>query len=405
MKYIFNSLGSNYSFPFVLRALLYFFVPPTKAIAMDQLDRQIRHRFPHFELGPYYFYKGRDAVEFVLTNHGVAEGQSVLTQAFSCHALEAAIRRAGGIPAYVDLGKTGLNPTVATIEAAYKKNSDARILIIQHTLGVPANITTIRSWCTKNKIFLIEDLAQAIGGTDEKGELLGTHADAVIFSFGRDKIIDAVNGGACLIKKRPLGFSNENYRTLTNTRFKRDHLYPILTYKIRMLYPFYIGRVLGYIARTFGLIQSPIKPRFEYITAFPSTLAALAVLQFENMDVQLQHRKEIAKIYFSSLEKYCPVEWAVLERGSNLRFALTVHNPTTFLQRLAKHDVYLQDRWYRNPVDSGSLQYFSKYRTGSCPNAEQFAETIINLPTHQNISVEDAEYIVQLVSAQLASER
>ncbi len=362
---------------------------------MDELDHHIRQRYPDFELGPYYFYKGRDSLEFVLQAFAVLENQSVLTQAFTCHALEAAIRRVGGVPAYVDLDPDTLNPSVETIEKAYKKYSDAKVLIIQHTLGVPAEISKIRKWCTTNKILLIEDLAQAVGGRDEKNELLGAHADAVIFSFGRDKIIDAVSGGACCIRKKPLGFSNEKYRTLTSKRFKRDHLYPFLTSFIRWTYPIYLGRVLLYLAKLFQVIQSPIKARFDYITALPSALAALAVRQFARLDFQLSHRQKIAAVYFSHLEAICPVSWKILERGSNLRFPIVMDNPDKVLKFLASKKIFAQDRWYRSAVDSGSLQYFSKYREGSCPVAERYAATIINLPTHLAITPEDALYISQ----------
>lgn len=397
MKYIFNSLGSNYSLSYVLHTLLYFFIVPPKELVMDQLDVHIKKIFPRFELGPYYFYKGRDAIEFVLNAYNVAENEPVLTQAFTCHALEAAIRRAGAVPVYVDLAADAFNPTTTTIEKVFKKNTDARILIIQHTLGVPADIQKIRKWCDTHKIILIEDLAQAIGGVDQMNTPLGTQADAIVFSFGRDKIIDAISGGACLFRKKPFGFKNENYHTLTSTRFRRDHIYPLLTYIIRLTYPLYLGRILLYFSKLFHIIQSPIKPRFEYITALPSALAALAVRQFEGLDAQLLHRKKLAEIYFKQLSKICPVEWELLERGSNVRFPILVQNPDRLLKFLAKKHIYIQDRWYRQPVDSGTLQYFSKYRSGTCPVAESYAAEIVNLPTHQNISKTDAEYIASAV--------
>lgn len=397
MKYIFNSLGSNYSLSFVLHALLYFFIVPPRKTAMQQLDTRLRKLFPDFELGPYYLYKGRDAIEFLLTAFGVTDDEPVLTQAFTCHALESAIRRAGGLPAYVDIDTKTLNPTIETIQQAYKKYPDARVLIVQHTLGVPAEIEKIRAWCSSHKIMLIEDLAQAVGGTDSAGVLLGSTADAVVFSFGRDKIIDAVTGGACLIKEKPFGFSNQNYRTVTSTRFKRDHLYPALTYVIRKLYPFFVGKVLLYVARFFRLIQSPIKPRFEYITALPSAIAALAERQFLQLDSQLAHRKKITQVYLTELASICPVPAKRLLAGSCLRFPVVVTNPDALIKYLATQKIFVQDRWYRSAVDSGSLKYFSKYKQGSCPQAEELSQHVVNLPTHLNITPEEAAFVAQQV--------
>jgi len=57
----------------------------------------------------------------------------------------------------------------------------------------------------------------------------------------------------------------------------------------------------------------------------------------------------------------------------------------------------LADRWYRAPVDSGSLARPTVYQTGSCPNAEAVAKKIVNLPTHINVEIKDAQRICRLI--------
>src|SRR5690606_31002986 len=90
---------------------------------------------------------------------------------------------------------------IETLEKALKQNPKAKALIVQHTLGYPADIEAIASWCKKNKLVLIEDLAHSAFGQLEDGRLLGSFGDAIAFSFGRDKVIDSISGGAVCFKK------------------------------------------------------------------------------------------------------------------------------------------------------------------------------------------------------------
>jgi dTDP-4-amino-4,6-dideoxygalactose transaminase len=303
MKHIFNSLGSNYTLPFSLQALMYLIQLPPRQKIVAKLESACKKLFPAFENGPYFFYKGRDAIEFVLKSHSIGDGDLVLTQAFTCHAIEAAIRRTGAQPVFVDLEENSLHPSVKTISAVYKQHPQVKALIIQHTLGFAAPITKIRKWCTENNILLIEDLAQAFGGVDESGALLGSTADAIILSFGRDKIIDAVSGGVCFIRKYSAHTHTENFRSLTYKVFCTDLWYPFLTYCIRKTYPIYLGKIILFVAKTMGLIVSPVKARFEFSTALPASVAALSLTYFETLPEQLAHRRKIAEIYQAALHR------------------------------------------------------------------------------------------------------
>jgi len=74
-----------------------------------------------------------------------------------------------------------------------------------------------------------------------------------------------------------------------------------------------------------------------------------------------------------------------------------VENPRNIIEKLQEFGIYIADRWYRKPVDSGSFPYKSSYEPGSCPNAEIIANHCINLPTHQLINLKIAKQIAELV--------
>ena len=70
--------------------------------------------------------------------------------------------------------------------------------MIQHTFGLPANINKISAICKEHGLTLIEDCAHCLGAEYNR-QKLGTFGKASFFSFGRDKIISSVSGGAVSI--------------------------------------------------------------------------------------------------------------------------------------------------------------------------------------------------------------
>lgn len=180
---IFNSLGSNYDFKFVLKALFSKREGALKKFLEDKYKGQVT-----------LTRKGRQAIELALS--GLPKGSSVAINGFTCFAVYEAIQKAGHKALYLDIEKGELNFSVD----ALRKTSNVKAVIIQNTLGSPCEIEKIAQICKENKIILIEDLAHCVGTRYESGVEAGTVGDFVALSFSQDKMIDAVSGGA-LIKK------------------------------------------------------------------------------------------------------------------------------------------------------------------------------------------------------------
>jgi dTDP-4-amino-4,6-dideoxygalactose transaminase len=393
MKPIFLSLGSNYSFSFILFALSRFFYMKDRTAA-SQLEKKLSRLF---DGETYLFYKGRDAIEFGLRSLDIGKGNTVLTQAFTCWAVEEGIRRSGAIPVFVDLEKKQLNPSIDKLEQAYRSNKNVRAVIIQHTLGYPADISSIRNWCNSKGIFLIEDLAQALGAKDSSGQMLGSLADVVVLSFGRDKIIDAVSGGACIIKAKVKNEKLKNIKIREHLPFlmsAKDLIYPLLTWIIRETYIIGLGKMIHAIATKTGLITSPIKSPLSALTLLPGSHAALALRQLSTLEAQLSHRRKIGRFYFERLKSLSSITDLDVESGANLRFPLRVNQTNEIVSCMNNKDIHLSDRWYRKPVDCGKFKNISSYKDGSCPNAEKLTGQIINLPTHKHVSLKEAGRIV-----------
>src|SRR5258708_4589440 len=109
-KPIFNSLGSNYTFDFAMLAFTQIFVADN--MQLEKLKKNLNERYHG---ATTLVFKGRDAIELALHAHHIGAGDVVLTQAFTCCAIEEAIVRAGATPTYIDLEKEMLNPSVHTL--------------------------------------------------------------------------------------------------------------------------------------------------------------------------------------------------------------------------------------------------------------------------------------------------
>lgn len=403
MKSIFNSLGSNYSIQFVSTSLWSIFFARHSEI--HKLEKRLTSIYGDDAL---CLYKGRDAIEASLRVL-LRPGEGVLTQAFSCYAVEEGIVRAGMQPIYVDISEDSTNMTVESLNYALNQNKNAKAVLIQHSLGIPADSIAIRNWCDEHGLLLIEDIAQGIGGTDKKGEILGAFADAIVFSFGRDKIIDAVSGGAVVFKNmnpektERLGDVKNMIGKLPFAVVYEDMIYPDLTSLIRRTHHFGLGKIVFSISKFFGLLGSPIQSKTDKMTWMHPAYAKLALLQFNGLERQIAHRKMIAREYQENLKgsnlHFLSSE-SQIEQLSNLRFSVRckdLKQVEKLVLALKKHRIYISDRWYRKPIDFGSLSRKSVYKSGSCPNAEELANKVINFPTHREITKKIVRKICKIV--------
>lgn len=395
---IFNSLGSNYTWQDALVALGGFFSPEKSAPV--QLEERLTHLFPGYFVTPTY--KGRDALEIALRTLGVGVGEVVLTQAFSCFAVEEAIMRCGAKPLYYDLEPDSLVPSQTTLDQALQrfvekgnKTQQIRAIIAQYTLGNIQAADLIERWAKQHGIVYVADLAQAFGV--KRGETtIGNGAQAIVISTGRDKVWDGVSGGFVLTQE-PVAQNNLPVHSVSTTQTLQDCIYPILSLLIRWLYPIQVGKILHKLATLSGLFYSPIESKYRHMTKMPPALANFVLHRWSTINSDLAHRRAIALVYYEELANLSLIDEVGIQTGVNLRFPIRVTDPTASILRLQNHGLYLSDRWYRQAVDKGSFPYQTSYQVGSCPNAEDLSRHCLNLPTHRLITPQLAKTIAQSI--------
>ena len=139
----------------------------------------------------YSFNSGRSALMAILQALELESGSEVLLQAFTCNAAANPIIWSGLAPVYVDCDQ---NYNLSVDDLKKKITPKSKVVMIQHTFGLPADIDAIQKVCEENNLILIEDCAHSLGA-EYKGKRVGTFGKAAFFSFSRDKIISCVYGG------------------------------------------------------------------------------------------------------------------------------------------------------------------------------------------------------------------
>ena len=138
---------------------------------------------------------GTDALSASIKALGLNIGDEVITPANSWISSSECISTNGGIPVFADIDN---NLYTITLDEIKKKiTRKTRGVIVVHLYGNPAEIIKIINYAKKNKIWVIEDCAQAHGAT-LNNKKVGNFGDIGTFSFFPSKNLGAFGDGGCI---------------------------------------------------------------------------------------------------------------------------------------------------------------------------------------------------------------
>lgn len=376
--------------------------------------KDIENEFKEY-LGVKYacsFNSGRSSFFAILKALDLEKGSGVLLQAFTCNAVPNPVLWSDLEPIYVDCDNDDFNVDVGDLRA--KINSNTKVVVVQHTFGMPANMDEIRAICGANNLILIEDCAHSLGA-EFNGEKIGPHNKAAFFSFSRDKVISSVYGGMAVTNDDAIGKKlaelQREFGQPSICWTWQQILHPILLhYLILPIYNFLdLGKIFLVLSQWLHILSKAVSwkekqgQRPDYFPkALPNALAAMALNQFSKLEKFNAHRQKIADYYYDELKG---TDFVLLKKFGNrknvfLRF--TVKHPRAheiIYEAWHKQNILLGD-WYTTPIAPFDTKIEEMhYKAGSCKNAEDLAKRTLNLPTHINISFNDAERIVKFLKS------
>ena len=154
---------------------------------------------------------GTAALQLGMLALGIGANDEVIVPNFTFGASINAIIHVGAIPVLVDVDPETWTLSLKAIEAAINKNTKAIMPV--HLYGQSAHIDEINKIAKNNNLHIVEDCAEALGGTYKK-RLIGRDGDATCFSFFANKLITTGEGGMVVFKDK---------KTADKAKIMRDH--------------------------------------------------------------------------------------------------------------------------------------------------------------------------------------
>lgn len=385
---IFQAMGAKYSFGDVVHHL--FQIGSQKDLNLLKSELTLRYS------GEATLYrKGRAALAEAIRIATGGSG-SVAISALTCYSVVEAVEAAGCTPVYIDIQDETLHFDAESLKKSLMGNTDIKAVVIQNMLGIPVDIASIHKVTVDSKLTLIEDLAHSAGAHYSDGREVGTVGDITMLSFGRDKAIDAVNGGALVVRSGGLPRPQvPSQRPRFIDQF-RDRIYPIVAWKTRVLYPLK-GVYIMSIAIKLKLVVRSADGGVNTDETLSSWQGKLALKQFDRLSDSAESRRNKTHLYSKFLTRELPA--AAYEDGATpIRVPLLVSNRDEVVAYLKSHNIQVNDIWYDVPVSP--RRYFKKvsYPEAENPNAVRIASQLINLPTHERMTNSQIELVAGLVN-------
>lgn len=355
------------------------------------------------------FESGRSALTAVIQALTIPKGSEIILQAFTCVAVPNSIRWAGCIPVYADVDPNTFTIDTVSLEKHLTPNTKA--ILIQHTFGIPADMDALIAFAKQHDLLVIEDCAHSFSSR-WKGQLLGTFGDAAIFSFGRDKALSSVFGGVAITRRSD---THDRLRAIQSQAplpslgwVAQQLAHPLVLALGLTLYDIAsLGKVCLEAAKRLHIISKAVEPK-ECLgekpawtsKRIPNALAILALHQWKKRERFDAHRRHIAGIYATQLNKkhLTLPTWSEHADPVLLRYPIRTANRNNIFKTASKARIQLGD-WYTSPLaPSGVDEASVAYDRTNTPQAVALAQETLNLPTHIHISETDAQRIVDLIN-------
>jgi len=308
---------------------------------------------------------GTAALDIILRSMKLQPGDEVLLPTNTFSATAASVVFAGGKPILTDINPSSLCMDVEDLED--KITSRTKGVIVVHVGGlICPEINNIRKICENKGLFLIEDAAHAHGSKID-GRSAGSLADAAAFSFYPTKVMTTGEGGM---------ITTSDERIAKTAMILRDQ-----------------GK---------ENFSSSIIVELGYNWRMDEISAAIGIVQLKRLNEIITKRNIIARIYDQAFDRMSGVK--PLKTPPNI-----LNNYYKYVAILDKDidreklKAKLRDKGVRcggevywPPLHmQPAYQRLLGTKLGDFPKAEDICRRMICPPMYTDMSVEDANYVIE----------
>ena len=310
---------------------------------------------------------GTDALHLAYILAGIKKNDEVITPVFTCTATNIPLLYIGAKIKFVDADPNTMNICIKDLKKKITKKTKAIVCV--HYGGIPCDMDEIKKIAKKNKIKVIEDAAQALGGKYNK-QNIGTISDFTTFSFQAIKHITTGDGGMLCIKDKKLIEKAKRIRWFGIDRKKKQ----------------------------LGIWKNDIKEiGFKYqLTDLGASIGYQSLIDFKKI---ISHRIKIYNTYLKNLSQNpkvtCVHDFDNKKKCAAWLFTVLVKNKDYLQKKLREKNIETNQVHFRNDKYSIFKKFVNKQ---SFKNMDKIENQYLVLPIHTKVSVKDAKYICELIN-------
>jgi dTDP-4-amino-4,6-dideoxygalactose transaminase len=336
----------------------------------------------------------------VLHDLGAKRGDEVIVPALSFVATGNAVLHAGFTPVFVDIERETLNIDPTRIEAAI--TAKTRAIMPVHLMGKPAEMDTINAIAKKHGLLVVEDAAEAHGAL-YKGKPAGSLADLGAFSTYVAHIITTGEGGVVTT-------NNEQYGEIL--RSLRSHGRNCTCKRCIMN-----TDQVTYCAKRFrGEGGEDVRFTFDRIGYSCKMNELEAAIGIGAMDVYrdiLKKRHDNLVHVLNRFDRFAPWLSTIKEEPHEQigphAIPIIINEGAPFsraalTQHLEKNGIETRTLFASMPTQCPGFAHLG-YRLGQFPVAEYMGHNGIHTGVHQDVGIEEMEYLLEMLDSFLAHYR
>jgi dTDP-4-amino-4,6-dideoxygalactose transaminase len=310
---------------------------------------------------------GTDALQIAMMALGLKPGDEVITASFTYVATAEVIALLGLTPVLVDVYPDTFDIDVDAIEKAI--TSKTKAIVPVHLFGQCANMERILTVAKKHNLFVIEDVAQAIGAeytfSDGSVKKAGIMGDIGCTSFFPSKNLGCYGDGGAMYT------NNEE-----------------LAKKMRMIANH--GQSVQYVHDSIG-----VNSRLDSIQA------AILRIKLRQLDAYAAARNKAAAFYDKAFANHPKIKTPMRAKNTTHVFhqytlQLNGVDRAALREYLASKDIPAMI-YYPIPLHMQKAYTDPRYKEGDFPVTEKLCACVISLPMHTELEEEQLTYITDAV--------
>lgn len=351
------------------------------------------------------FAAGRVGLYGILRCLGIGAGDDVLVPVPTHIVVANAVRYTGARPVYVDCDLATYNIDLELARQLVTPRT--RALLVQHTFGIPVDMSRAQALADGSGLHLIEDCVHALGATFG-GRPTGTFGRAAFFSTEETKTISTTMGGIVTTGDDALAGRLREFqlacRAPSASQAARQLVKLVVYHALTEPHAHVLARAAYEASGRHHPLPRPLdatEARGERPADFTRRLsngqAAVGLTQLAALAANLAHRRSIAGQYQALLAPH-GFRLPQPPPGAGpafVRYPVWADDRAATQRELASRVV--PGTWFTSVLEEAVDPRCAGYLPGSCPRAEEASRHLVNLPTHRRISEADAEEIVRRV--------